>query len=1197
MRTGTAIEPASAAPLIGEVLGPSNTVDFVGALHPLKSELSFLEMPEGLSIAEMMEIAQPDPVLLQDASVFVGDALIPRKMWRHVRPRAGAKITARVHTRLMGGGGGGQKNPLRTILTLAITAASFAFAAPLGAALLGLTEATALSTALGGLIITGVGGLLVNALVPVQQPKLASLSGNAEEESPSLFIDGTTNQLRPFSPIPNPLGFYRWRPPLAARTYTESLGDVNRLRMLLLLGYGEQTFTEADIKIGNTALTEFSDYRIEIRNGTDSDDPITIFPAIVAQESFAIGLTEAASWQVRTTAADADEISVDIAFPRGLVNFTSGGSRETASVVIEIEWSPTGANTWSALTPSDVTFTFDGAALSGSEITFTHKRAVAIRHGIRWKTNSRAQYDVRIRRTTADQAEGANVFDDTQWGALRTFTNEDPTANFPAPMALIALDFLATGQINGAIQDLSVYTQRVTLDYDADGDEWISLETQNPASIFRHVLQDPANPRAVPDSEIDIDQLEIWHAFCKARGFAYNKVHDYASSVDDVLRAVAAAGRAAVDFVDGKWSVIIDEAQSTVVTHITPRNSRGFAVEKSFVRQPHAWRCRFPNEAADYAQDEILVPLPGYTLQTATAYEALELPGATSANAVYKLARYHGAIVQTRAEQWSFTQDFEHLVARRGSLIRITHDVLLVGQASGRIKALTTDGGGDVTAITVDEELSFVSGTAYGFVIRRDTTGDVSISARAANLSTGAYTTVTLQTAIPAASAPEVGDLFGFGEFGSETELALVKSIEPAGDFDARLTVVPYRDAPYAVDGEDIPTYTPTVTENAFLPAAVVNDVVTDESTLELGPAGTTLVRAVFNVNPIGRADAFLEVQQRASSTETYYPSAIVRRSSNMISIGSVATGETWSFRVRWNSSAALPGPWTPVSNVRIVGKSTPPSALSGLNIAVLGGQALLRWSPPQELDVLFGGIVEFRHSEEASPSWATSQSIGQAAQARTLQAVLPLKPGTYFARVFDDAGNRSDVAFVNTKQASVLAFANVDTITEHPTFAGSGTSVTVTDDPVLTLAHTGLFDDIEDFDALPSLDYYGDVAASGEYEFASGFDFGSVTRVRLTTQVKSISINENDLIDDRTENIDDWEDFDGADQASADIIIFERHTDDDPAGSPSWSEWQRIDSAEFEARGFEFKALLQTTDLAYNIQVSELGVVAEELA
>ena len=90
--------------------------------------------------------------------------------------------------------------------------------------------------------------------------------------------------------------------------------------------------------------------------------------------------------------------------------------------------------------------------------------------------------------------------------------------------------------------------------------------------------------------------------------------------------------------------------------------------------------------------------------------------------------------------------------------------------------------------------------------------------------------------------------------------------------------------------------------------------------------------------------------------------------------------------------------------------------------------------------------------------------------------------------------------------------------------------------------------------------------------------------------------MNVNDLIDDRTTDIDTWEDFDGTDQAQADAQVWVRHTDDDPAASPTWTEWERLDSAEFECRGVDLQARLSTTDSSINIHVTELGVDAEEI-
>src|SRR3546814_18695592 len=86
-------------------------------------------------------------------------------------------------------------------------------------------------------------------------------------------------------------------------------------------------------------------------------------------------------------------------------------------------------------------------------------------------------------------------------------------------------------------------------------------------------------------------------------------------------------------------------------------------------------------------------------------------------------------------------------------------------------------------------------------------------------------------------------------------------------------------------------------------------------------------------------------------------------------------------------------------------------------------------------------GRVRFRHSAETNPDlalWQTSTSIGFAAKGDSLQAQLPLKPGTYLARVYDKVGRSSDVVALATKQASGMTFANGDTITAGTAFAGT---------------------------------------------------------------------------------------------------------------------------------------------------------------
>lgn len=128
------------------------------------------------------------------------------------------------------------------------------------------------------------------------------------------------------------------------------------------------------------------------------------------------------------------------------------------------------------------------------------------------------------------------------------------------------------------------------------------------------------------------------------------------------------------------------------------------------------------------------------------------------------------------------------------------------------------------------------------------------------------------------------------------------------------------------------------------------------------------------------------------------------------------------------------------------------------------------------------------------------------------------------------------------------------------------------------------------------SWDAEGGTVLSGTYDFDSGFDLGSVRRIRLTTEIGALVVNVLDTIDSRTLPIDQWESVDGTEGASADAQIWVRYTDDDPAGSPAWSDWQRLDAAEFKARGFQFQARLSTADPAFNIFVDTLEVHADEV-
>lgn len=275
-----------------------------------------------------------------------------------------------------------------------------------------------------------------------------------------------------------------------------------------------------------------------------------------------------------------------------------------------------------------------------------------------------------------------------------------------------------------------------------------------------------------------------------------------------------------------------------------------------------------------------------------------------------------------------------------------------------------------------------------------------------------------------------------------------------------------------------------------------------------------------------------------------------------------------------------------------------PPVALTGLQVQAIGGMAYVSWDEHPDLDVRIGGQIEFRHTPQtASPVWSASTGIGSAVPGSSTFAVLPLKPGTYLAKA-TDAGGRYSVtaALAVAQQATALAFVPITSAVEHTGFAGAKTN-TVASGGTLRLDTTLQIDAVVSWDAIADLDAMGGLAPAGSYAFANGIDLGVVRSCRLTGRIAAVILNTLDQVDARPADLDAWLDFDGVAGNEADAWVEVRQTDDDPAGTPAWGGWRRLDSGEFRARAFQFRAQLRARDPSFNIQISELSVNADEVA
>lgn len=316
------------------------------------------------------------------------------------------------------------------------------------------------------------------------------------------------------------------------------------------------------------------------------------------------------------------------------------------------------------------------------------------------------------------------------------------------------------------------------------------------------------------------------------------------------------------------------------------------------------------------------------------------------------------------------------------------------------------------------------------------------------------------------------------------------------------------------------------------------------------------------------------------------------------IVISDVAAG-VYDFRVRTRNTLGVFSGYSTSLGLTVYGLGAAPAALTGLGIQPLGNQAMLAWTQSGDLDVREGGFIEFRHAPVTSgATWETATSIREAVNGTDAAAVVPLKAGTYLIRPVDSSGVPGASTSVTTKQASVNGFSSLagSPLTEETSFAGTHSS-TVAAASILKLTNAGLWDDITDLDALvANVDDFGGLSATGTYTFANAFDFGAVTKVRLTSKLAATVTSLLANIDDRTANIDDWDDFDGSTSgAAADAWVEYRQTDDNPAGSPTWTAWMRLDTAEAECRAVQARAQLRSFDPAFNIEIATLQVAAEQ--
>lgn len=319
------------------------------ALLPFHLHRKTIELPDGLTLQEMADYLIPISVQGIDIVMTVNGEIMPRVAWSAIKPKTSSLVGLNV---IPAGGGGGKKNPLAMVLTIAVLIAAPYIGAALGPVLgtyitgaATLTAAqTAFYTGIVSLGVSMVGFLATSMLSSVPTQKQSSGQTDIAQSS-TQFIDGASNIIDLYGVVPCNLGTNRLFPKQAALPYTESVGNNQYVRQMFTYGYGNVVISAR--QLGDTALENFIEVDLDERLNSDLDQGTKYYTDDVNQMGYSVTLTQAGGPIVRTTALDTDEAGIDITFASGLTAYDNNGIRQPADVVMEIKYRLTGTTDWS----------------------------------------------------------------------------------------------------------------------------------------------------------------------------------------------------------------------------------------------------------------------------------------------------------------------------------------------------------------------------------------------------------------------------------------------------------------------------------------------------------------------------------------------------------------------------------------------------------------------------------------------------------------------------------------------------------------------------------------------------------------------------------------------------------------------------------------------------------------------------------
>ena len=540
---------------------------------------------------------------------------------------------------------------------------------------------------------------------------------------------------------------------------------------------------------------------------------------------------------------------------------------------------------------------------------------------------------------------------------------------------------------------------------------------------------------------------------------------------------------------------------------------------------------------------------------------------------------------ENETETVTFTTSIDSgVVVRPGNVISINDPVRAENRTGGRVTAVTHTLSS--TALTIDAEASTTLPNLYTDTnIANPPTISVLLpdgTFETRNISEILNGVVTCN--IPFSQEPNVFTPFVIDTNDIKTQLFRVVQVSEEDGVNYAITAVKYIENKYGVieDGEVI----------------AVRNIST---LLELKPSPTNLVviekqvllEEVFQSLEQNQLIISFEAVQGVSQYQLVY------KYEDDNSITEILTGTDFTiFNARagkykievFSFNAALQLSAIPTSIIFFAhGLLTPTEDVTGINLIAINEQLVkLTFNRATQSSILNFGKVHIRHSmfDSSTATFSKAQSVITPLPGSSTEAIVPAlggftsSGGTYLIKFEDGQGHFSldtpeKIAYIPVNLSDSKDIATDREDNDSSVFSGTKTN-TVFDSTKAGLILTA-----------PASN------ATGTYEFASTLDLGGIFSVIFKRHFKAEGYYINADIDSRVALIDTWIDFDGALAESPDAAMTMRSTLDDPSSSPTYTAYRTLVHNVVRGRAFQFKTELSTVDVAQNIDLEELGIVA----